>query len=292
MLTDSFVAAQIKRDIQWILSSPPLMQLPPELDAYQLLQHTPLAPHPDLPFKPDGTDPEKPIHRLGDYYEHLVNTVLENYLQPTDIKRNIQVIEDKKTLGEFDFLYRDQNGVCTHLECAIKFYLCTGDGQTLDSFEGPNRRDRLDLKWLKMRDKQSYLGQTDAGARTAKALGMLPDRRSILIQGWLFYPFEEMPDQPALCPDIAADHLRGWWLRAADAERLCDSEPTQFQILQKPHWLALPDPTPDALLSQEKLAAVAQTLNKPILIARLTPDLTAQDKWRELDRGFIVPDRW
>lgn len=280
MLTHSLVTDQIKQDIEWVLSSPSMMALPASLDAHCWLQ----AQQVDINHA--SLDEHIITKRLGSYYENIINEILKNIPHLRDIKRNIQVKDDSITRGEFDFLFRSNTGECFHLECAIKFYLCTHHGSTLAEFEGPNRQDRLDLKWDKLLHKQSNLSDTLAGTKTASSLGLHPNRKLILLQGVLFYPFGNAPSPTHSA--IHPQHQKGWWLRASDHRKLVDAD-YQFQILTKPHWLALPKPDKDLLLDEKALTELAATLDHPRLMARLK---RTNRGWEEVDRGFVVPDNW
>lgn len=246
MLTDSFVTHQVQRDLQWVINSPPLMT-PEDCDTdVQICDLTALlsSSHDQLICASNSISTEFIHTRLGIYYENLVNLILKSSANLFDIKRNIQVIENKKTLGEYDILCRTMQGQNLHIECAVKFYLCTGDGSELSHFEGPNRRDRLDIKWNKLINKQLQLSGTDAGRTSAQALNAAPTQKLLLLQGFLFYPFERWTkgiDQLGkLHPLLHPHHNRGWWLRQPNMDAVL-SDKYRYQILSKPFWLHCPD---------------------------------------------------
>jgi hypothetical protein len=62
---------------------------------------------------------------------------------------NIQVIEDKKTIGEIDFIIEDKNTKqVIHMELAYKFYLFDPSisSEPINNWIGPNRDDSLQEK--------------------------------------------------------------------------------------------------------------------------------------------------
>lgn len=268
-------------DFNWIMSSPSLMNIYNEQDACHWLHSTgDMADN--LPATHSLRD-ELFNYRLGIYYENLVNYILSNLSQPADIYRNIQVKKEKRTLGEFDFLIRQacQN---THLECAVKFYLRTGDGSELCHFIGPGKRDRLDLKWNKMLNQQSQLSGTSEGAKVCVELNVACPVKKLLIQGYLFHPFQQQ-DCPSLHPDINPQHLKGWWLYAQELSQL--GKEGLFVELRKPYWLTLPAEA-ECLDYAELVERIAEA-GSPLLVARVEKGKIGL---KELDRGFVVPNHW
>lgn len=264
----------MNEDFDWICNSPQLMNIPTGYaDGVNYIHQ--LA----LPFYSPSPDDEVPS-RLGLYYENLINTLLNNSLQLTDIERNISVRNGKITLGEFDFLGRD-NDLGFHLECAIKFYLRIGSGAQLDHFIGPGKKDRLDIKWQRMLEHQLLLSKTEDGKRVCQELKLLPEAVAILLQGYLFHPYTEWNQNQQFHPAINPNHLRGWWIRENQLKEL--TEAYQFVLLRKPYWLS------SSRYNRLNFQEMCNQLNLergPQLIARICEDN------HELDRGFIVPQDW
>lgn len=260
-----------------------MMKLPQQLDGIQFLK--------DINTQTSSADtpviqPDIAHRKLGYYYENILNSILSNNPYISDIKRNIQAREDKKTVGEFDFLVQNQKGENIHIECAVKFYLCTGDGTKLSHYEGPNRRDRLDLKWDKLLNKQIRLGETVAGRTAAQSLNMYPTQTVVLMQGYLFYPFNQTIQ--TLNTAINANHLRGWWIRNENRENILDSA-LRYQILEKPFWLTRPAIADKELLTDAQLNEYLTEQRYPQLVVRLTE---RDGEWSESDRGFVVQKGW
>ena len=92
--------------------------------------------------------------RLGKYVEQFVFYQLKN--SNVDILlENIQIQKEKRTLGELDCIIRDENRLI-HLELVYKFYLFdeTVGSYEIDHFIGPNRKDSLREKLIKLKEKQ------------------------------------------------------------------------------------------------------------------------------------------
>ena len=69
---------------------------------------------------------------------------------------NLQVIKNKQTLGELDFIVKDKNtGQLTHIELVYKFYVYDPSfKEELARWIGPNRKDSLLEKVNKLKTKQ------------------------------------------------------------------------------------------------------------------------------------------
>jgi hypothetical protein len=72
------------------------------------------------------------------------------------IKKNIQIIDNKKTLGEIDFIIFDNKEKCfKHIELVYKYYLYDiSFEKELDRYIGPNKDDTLVKKLDKLKHKQ------------------------------------------------------------------------------------------------------------------------------------------
>jgi len=115
--------------------------------------------------------------RLGKYIEHLVAFELNQNNTISTLAQNIQIQNNKITLGELDCLLL-KNETPIHLEIIYKFYLYDSSvGNTeIEHFIGPNRKDRLIEKLTKLKDKQlpilyskyckPYLNQLGLDAKT------------------------------------------------------------------------------------------------------------------------------
>jgi hypothetical protein len=286
---------EIVRDLFWLIRSPSLMELPDQLSVDWLFD----TPEIEQQLALLDKNPEQLLSklrqqarfRLGYYFEDLVRLYLKLFMHPTDIKCNIQVSRDKTTVGEYDFLMAMQDGIKIHLEAAVKYYLCTSDDPDtcqLKDFIGPNRSDRLDRKWQRLTTHQINLSNTDAGKDQAIALDLLPDRHSILLRGFLFYPHKQWQQYQAPTP-ISPNHLRGWWLRTSELEKL--NQDSRYVVLMKPRWLAMAQCNFQETISFTELIKTTDSITTPLLIARLEFDLNKK-LWLEVDRGFTVPDNW
>lgn len=264
----------MQNDIDWVLNSPSLINVPNNAASFlDLLETTDLN-------MPAFNAKDFLARNLGGYYENLVSFIINNARYLLDIKRNIRVYNNKITLGEFDFIGSSRAGDF-HLECAIKYYLRTGAGTELKDFIGPGKKDRLDLKYERMLNHQLKLSQTPQGIQACLQEGLRPSIFIMLIQGYLFHPFDEFGSQIELHPTINPNHLQGWWLRQNEVSNIKDAD--QYVIMKKPFWLIA---NRSNLLTYSELKLELLEMDRPILVSRF--DKTGSEQ----DRGFIVPNEW
>lgn len=214
---------------------------------------------------------------VGRYFEHLVHYWLAHVRKVEVAETNLQLKEGKITVGEIDFLYRNENSQLVHLETSVKFYLHTA-GMTPSEYPGPNARDNFESKAAKLFNQQ--LPASD---------GRIDDvsSREGLVKGMIFYPEDSTNPQ---APDrLAADHSAGRWVRSdsvGDLEPLGDI----FSIAEKPHWLAPSCHTPTLRLGQlaERLSHHFSTKAHPVMLSirnTASPEV-------EQHRCLIVSPSW
>lgn len=296
------------RDLAWLLFSPDLLSTSragaplAHPDASESERETTLAWLAALDRDPAALHAQvhKPsLTRLGFYAEALLEYFLTYGPHARLIAANIPLRTAGLTLGEVDFLLENVRGERLHWELAVKFYLHVGEGEgadTLAHYVGPNLQDRFDLKHARLLNHQLGLSARDEFA----SLGFDgPWRAELFVKGRLFY----RDGDPGLAlntpPELAGDHLRGWWKTASEWQ---DSKAGGlFASLPRLGWMAertLSAQEGEALVEQTGVLSerVATTLSSPIMVARYErserSDSATGDVWREHSRGFIVPDEW
>ena len=103
------------------------------------------------------TVPNKKL-RLGLLVEQFIFASLRENKNIELLKTNLQIVQNKKTLGELDCLLLDK-GKPIHLELVFKFYLYDPriSGNEIDKWIGPNRNDSLKQKLTKLKSQQMPL---------------------------------------------------------------------------------------------------------------------------------------
>lgn len=229
-------------------------------------------------------------HRLGVHFEDIFELYLRNFPQVTDLKSHIQIIEDKKTLGEADFLVC-QNGTWRHLEIAIKFYLRVGRTGQMRDYLGPSLTDSLDKKISHIENRQLKLLESDTAKRTLQSLGIDTTVKSYAqVFGWLFYHVDD--DQSNIPDSIQPHHPRGRWFCVNELERFLDEYPesVRFILPSRSEWLISPSQIHEIAWSKRDLVNRAQKLfDRPQQLFIVLGEGCSRQL---VERVFVVPESW
>ena len=143
---------------------------------------------------PDDLELEFPFNlRLGHLVEKIVALLIRSSTNFNVLFENIQIIEDKKTIGELDFIIEEKSTKqLIHLELAYKFYLFD-PALSLDSicnWIGPNRNDSLKEKIEKVKNKQFPLLYHDSTRSTLKTVSIDQVAQALCLLVSLYIPFD------------------------------------------------------------------------------------------------------
>lgn len=268
VVDDSWCSAQLQASAAWLA----------KLDLAPLPLHNFIA--------------ARPTRRLGHYFEALISYWLLHMPDTELIASNLQVQDAQRTLGEYDFLFRDASAAVCHWEAAVKFYLQVEPLAEQRAFIGPGTRDRLDLKLERVFQHQLLLGNTHAGQQ-ALPPGLLLDKAQAFIKGYLFY--HAATCKPAPASGVSAAHLSGWWVRHAREKIPQDSTESGWLILPRMRWLAPARLADDINVMNYATLAIHleqhfSTSTEALLVIELLRATTGE--WHEKSRGFVVCSTW
>ena len=248
--------------------------------------------------------------RLGRYFESLLGYALYHCPLFSDVQQGILVKDKQRSLGELDFVFKDQSsGQFCHLEIAVKFYLRLDQSTTLDSFVGHQGGDRFSHKIRLMVEKQIPLSdlyfQSTLPTGDMGQLGRI--RKLILVKGYLF---SSQHDHRASPPGSPQNHLGAiaginpralhgrWVLWSEWRDFLANWDHCFWMILEKKQWLA-PVHGSEAVsfLKSDHITAPLEPLMSgasaaPLQVSQIQVHKAHQDRFKEIDRVFIVPDQW
>ena len=231
---------------------------------------------------------------LGSYFEALWQFFLSHHTSIQYCSFNLQVNDEKRTLGEFDCLVIDQKGQMYHLELACKFYLQYID-QGNPLWIGPNCGDRLDLKYNKTYNKQLPLLFSELGWNCFK--NVFSDYISVSDK-------KNKSDIHQVAIWRGAPFQKNQWLRGThrelDAMNLNASQHhkkrSKWLIADKSFWLS-----PVIINQQDTLHEFAhikhqieQHFESKKFTLMLIELIYCPDKkhWQQLRRYFITPPDW
>lgn len=175
--------------------------------------------------------------RLGKYIERLVSHELEQQNDISVLAENIQIQDDKITLGELDCLLLKDNKPI-HLEIIYKFYLyddSVGDSE-IEHFIGPNRKDSLIEKLTKLKNKQLPLLYSDTCKPYLDALNLNPKAitQQVYFKAQLFLPFSNPNTK---LKTLNTDCITGFYINQTELHLFKDCK---FYMPNKKDWLVIP----------------------------------------------------
>jgi hypothetical protein len=174
---------------------------------------------------------------LGKYIERFVSFQLEQEESTTIISENIQIQKEKITLGELDcILLKDKKPV--HLEIIYKFYLydTTFGSSEIEHFIGPNRKDSLVEKLVKLKDKQLPLLYSEACKTYLKTIPLefQEIEQQVYFKAQLFVPYS---NRNLVLKELNQNCIAGFYINQKELENL---RHCKFYIPTKKEWLVIP----------------------------------------------------
>jgi hypothetical protein len=131
--------------------------------------------------------------RLGHLAEKIVSELIKSSSNYKVLYENVQVIEDKKTIGEIDFIIEEINTKqLIHLELAYKFYLFDPSisSDPINNWIGPNRNDSLKEKLEKLKRKQFPLLYHNCAKSKFNNIDIDEASQALCLLVSLFIPYE------------------------------------------------------------------------------------------------------
>jgi len=131
--------------------------------------------------------------RLGHLAERAVARCIQTSNNYELVHQNVQLIEDKKTIGELDFIIEEKSTrKQIHIEVAYKFYLLdpTISSEEIKNWIGPNRNDSLYKKLEKLKNKQFPLLHHPILQKTLPGLDTERISQSLCFMVSLYLPYK------------------------------------------------------------------------------------------------------
>lgn len=272
---------QSVRDLAWVINSPSLIKLDNNFSFDSSKDVSWLDSLDDNPEELLSYLAQRKRNTLGDYFETLVGFYFEKTEGIEILGRNIQVIEGKDTIGEYDFIIKEGN-IFKHIEVAVKFYIAVEDSGNWNNFIGPMTKDRLDIKLDKLINRQTHLSETPRGRKILDEMGVGEVASEILLKGCFFYQYDRK--KPIIADSACEDHLRGQWCKIGDIDNVITDG--NWTILEKPFWLSAPCYESSSGFKADEFKAVIREEivknRRPLLVAKIGEEL----------KVFVVPDNW
>lgn len=177
-----------------------------------------------------------PTMVLGKRMEQFFKYYVTHFSREEILAHNEQVIHKKHTLGELDFLLKDQKTQqVSHVELVYKFYLydpeISAEG---DRWTGPNHRDSLNRKINRLLNQQFPLLHRKETLPLLERLGVASEEitQKICFKANFFYPWDHTKPESFL-------NFQEGWIRASKFEGSFFHSGSFFSP-KKPDWPILP----------------------------------------------------
>ncbi len=172
--------------------------------------------------------------RLGHLAEKIVSKLIKSSTNYKVLYENVQIIEDKNTIGEIDFIIENiHTKQITHVELAYKFYLFDPNLslEAINNWIGPNRNDSLKEKLEKLKRKQFPLLYHNCAKSKFNSLEIDEVSQALCLLVSLFIPFEY---KASLNP-IYEKAIKGYYFNFETFTRLNNSVKT-YCLPSKKEW--------------------------------------------------------
>lgn len=176
--------------------------------------------------------------RLGQRMEYFMEAALKSHPNYRILAKNLQIIPDKVTVGELDFLFYDlPHKKHVHLEMAYKFYLY--DDTVSENWQkcwiGTDRGDSLYVKIQKLKSKQLPLLFKKETRPYLEELKVQPKNigQRISLKGQLFLPLHK---NITMNPVLNQKAIAGHWIRPSDLSAW-NKDTFSFFLPKKRNWV-------------------------------------------------------
>lgn len=204
---------------------------------------------------------------LGKRVELFFKDTIENSLNHSILAANLQVIENKVTLGELDFLIKDTlNNELLHIELVYKFYVYDPKiDDELQRWIGPNRRDTLFYKIKKLQNKQLPLLHHNTAQQHLKELNLTGKEitQQVCFLGKLYVPVNLYGSH---FPKINNECIVGFWLTLETFIKRHQVNEI-YCLPKKENWLIHPEDNDEWIYFEDSVMLIKNTLkNKRSLL--------------------------
>ncbi len=218
--------------------------------------------------------------RLGKYIERLVTFQLSQQPNISVVAENIQIQNNKITLGELDAIILKDNQPI-HLEIVYKFYVYVPNrgSSDIDCCIGPNKKDTLKEKLIKLKEKQlpllyskfcrPYLEEHNLKAQDIT--------QQVYFKAQLFMPFNV--DNISLT-ELNSHCITGIYLNRKELTAFSDCK---FYIPNKKDWLLVPHPHVD-WLNYKTMLSIAETFYR----SQYSPLLWIKSSNGATQKAFLI----
>jgi hypothetical protein len=176
---------------------------------------------------------------LGKRAEAFFKHQIENTGEYEILVENIQIQQNKITLGELDFILEEKKSLKKiHVEVSYKFYLYdpTIKGTEIKKWIGPNRNDDLVKKVTKLQAHQFPLIYSKQAKETLEEFDLEKIQQQVFFKAQLFIPIH-LKNHSFTSINLKA--IKGYYISYIDFTKENHTK-NLFHMPIKQDWLALP----------------------------------------------------
>ncbi len=177
---------------------------------------------------------------LGKRVEYFFEYYIKHTFRYNLVKKNIQVLKDKQTLGEIDFILYDKYENCfKHIELVYKYYLYDLSYKNeLDRYIGPNRNDTLVKKLEKIEHKQFPLIYKSPTKKYLENIDIENLKQEVAYKANIYLPLLDLKAARKVCG--FKDSIQGFYLSYEEFKRLSVFENYEFFLPHRYDWICSP----------------------------------------------------
>lgn len=268
--------------------------LPEDWYTHQLEAHWDMLLRLDLNPQPllDYIEAESP-GLLGKYFETLITFWLSSSPHFGSVSKNIQLMDEKVTIGEADILVRDHaSGELWQIEVACKYYLGDKNVAAYPNWIGPNGTDSLAVKMEKFK-RQTTLFDHSRGKEFLKEHNLRTPVVKIFMKGFFFHHYKILATHKRP-KDAGIHYSSGWYIRLSEIDVLSGTM-HQWVILPKFLWPCLYNfkhSIEPVLDGREMILLCKEQILKHKRAVLLVQVAVIDGVTTEVSRGFVVSDYW
>ena len=217
--------------------------------------------------------------RLGKYVERFVSYQLEQESTIDIIAENIQIQQNKRTIGELDCILLD-NKKPIHLEVIYKYYLYdySSGNSEIEHFVGPNRKDALVEKLKKLKEKQLPLLYSKQCLEYLESIDIKASEieQYVYFKAQLFIPY----NTSLVLNQLNQDCIVGFYIYEKELDVFKEAK---FFIPYKKDWLQQPHKNVDWLTFGNFKETIAN-----YLLRKFSPLIWLKKPNGEIYKCFVV----
>lgn len=175
---------------------------------------------------------------LGKRVEYFFEFYINNSLRYNLIKKKIQIIDNKNTLGEIDFLLFDKKkNKYLHVELTYKYYLYDeSHDDELDRYIGPNKKDNLVRKINKLKEKQFPLLYKNESKEYLDEIDLNNIEQKVCFKGNIYLPMHLRDKKPDI---INNKCIKGFYISYEDfCKNIENYERFKYFLPHRFDWLS------------------------------------------------------